>query len=42
MEHVGDAFSSHGTVGNNSDINLLGFAPWGALGGKESLVNKVC
>ena len=43
MEHVGDAFSNTGNVGTaGSDISLLGIAPWGALSGKETLVNPVC
>lgn len=42
MEHVGDACANHGSFGSTgSQISLLGFASWGVINGKETLINCV-
>lgn len=42
MEHVGDACANHGSIGSTgSQISLLGFASWGVINGKKTLINPV-
>ena len=42
MQHVGEAVSKRGRVGNeDAKINVIGIAPWGVIQNNNLLVSKV-